>query len=251
MQIVEVLAPVLGARCLVLAADDGVCVVVDAGAGVADRVEALVRERGWRPQAVLATHGHLDHTWDAGVLSARWGVPVVLHAGDVYRLADPFGSLGVLGRGLAGAVSEATSPLGQALVASGIDPAGYVAPVRVEPFGGGAASASGRSADVTLTWGALRIVARHAPGHTEGSTVYLLDDEGRAEGEVSLAITGDVLFAGSVGRTDLPGGDPAAMARTLREVVAVLPRGAVVLPGHGPASDVASELTHNPYLGNG
>ncbi|WP_448629371.1 MBL fold metallo-hydrolase [Cellulomonas soli] len=248
MQIVEVLAPVLGARCLVLVAEDGSCAVVDAGAGVADRVDGLVRERGWRPQAVLATHGHLDHTWDAGVLAARWEVPVLLHVADAYRLADPFGSLGVLGRGVAGAASDATSPLGQALTAAGVDPDGYVEPVRVEPFGGSAGAMSGRSEDVTLELGGLRVVARHAPGHTQGSTLYLLDDEGRGEGPVTVAITGDVLFAGSVGRTDLPGGDEVAMGRTLREVVAALPSGAAVLPGHGPTSDVAGELARNPYL---
>ncbi|GAA3821397.1 hypothetical protein CSO01_08080 [Cellulomonas soli] len=247
VQIVEVLAPVLGARCLVVGADDGSCVVVDAGAGVAARVESVVRERGWIVRAVLATHGHLDHTWDCGVLSARWDVPVLLHRDDVYRLADPFGTLGVLGAGVAGAASDATSPLGEALRAAGVDPGAYVRPARVEPFGV-EPGVGGRSADVELVLGGVRLVARHAPGHTEGSTLYLLDASAGGGVLVPVVLAGDVLFAGSVGRTDLPGGDAVVMARTLREVVAVLPPGARVLPGHGPASDVASELRRNPYL---
>ena len=97
MQVITVVSAVFGARCSVLVHDDGSCVVIDAGAGVTDDVLALVEERHLRPAAVLATHGHVDHTWDAGPLSDALGVPVVLHAADVYRLADPFGTLGLLG----------------------------------------------------------------------------------------------------------------------------------------------------------
>ncbi|MDQ0373879.1 MBL fold metallo-hydrolase [Cellulomonas humilata] len=235
MQVITVVSAVFGARCSVLVDDDGSCVVIDAGAGVADDVLALVEERHLRPAAVLATHGHVDHTWDAGPLSDALGVPVVLHAADVYRLADPFGTLGLLGS--AGRPShDPSGPLAQAIAATGIDPARYVAPQRVEPFG---AVDDVRSADTVLELGSLRIVARHAPGHTEGSTLYLLG---------SLAFTGDVLFAGSIGRTDLPGGHDATMQRTLREVVATLPPETVVVPGHGPTTDIATELVHNPYL---
>lgn len=235
MQVITVVSAVFGARCSVLVDDDGSCVVIDAGAGVTDDVLALVEERRLRPAAVLATHGHVDHTWDAGRLSAALDVPVVLHAADVYRLADPFGTLGVLGS--AGRSShDPSGPLAQAIAATGIDPASYEPPRRVEPFG---TVSDVRSADAVLELGSLRLVARHAPGHTEGSTLYLL---GR------LAFTGDVLFAGSVGRTDLPGGDDATMQTTLREVVATLPPETVVVPGHGPTSDIATELVHNPYL---
>jgi hydroxyacylglutathione hydrolase len=235
MQVVTVVSAVFGARCSVLVDDDGSCVVIDAGAGVTDDVLALVAQRELRPAAVLATHGHVDHTWDAGRLSAALDVPVVLHAADVYRLADPFGTLGLLGS--SGHPShDPSGPLAQAIAATGIDPASYEPPRRVEPFG---TATDARSADTVLELGSLRIVARHAPGHTEGSTLYLLG---------SLAFTGDVLFAGSVGRTDLPGGDDATMQRTLREVVATLPPETVVVPGHGPTTDIATELVHNPYL---
>jgi glyoxylase-like metal-dependent hydrolase (beta-lactamase superfamily II) len=235
MQLITIVSAVFGARCSVIVADDDTCVVVDAGAGVTDDVLAVVAERGLRPTAVLATHGHVDHTWDAARLSEALDVPVRLHAADAYRLADPFGTLGLLGSS-ADPTHDPSGPLAQALVAVGVDPAAYTAPRRVETFGG---VDDVRSADTLLELGGLRLVARHAPGHTEGSTLYLVDQ---------LAFTGDVLFAGSIGRTDLPGGDDSTMQRTLRDVVATLPPQTVVVPGHGPTSDIATELAHNPYL---
>lgn len=236
MQLFTVESAVFGARCSVLVHDDGSCVVIDAGAGVTDDVLALVSERDLRPTAVLATHGHVDHTWDAARLSEALDVPVRLHAADEYRLADPFGTLGLLGSS-GHPTHDPSGPLAQALVHVGVDPAAYAAPRRVETFG---AVGDVRSADTVLDLGGLHLVARHAPGHTEGSTLYLVE---------SLAFTGDVLFAGSIGRTDLPGGDHATMQRTLREVVSTLPPDTVVIPGHGPTSDIATELARNPYLG--
>lgn len=251
MRILGLTAPVFAAACYVVAADDGDCVVVDPGGGVADAVRRAVAEHGLRVAGVVATHGHADHVADAGVLAAEAGVPLRLHARDAYRLADPLGTLGLgaaADPGVAGALRSAAA-------AAGLDPAtfGRVDPALVAPFGGedgGAADAgtrggTGRTPDVELRLGSVTLVARHAPGHTEGSTLYLL-----AAGDDRVAFTGDVLFAGSVGRTDLPGGDPAAMAATLRDVVGALPPGTHVLPGHGPGTRVDAELATNPYLAN-
>ncbi len=234
MELLEVTSPLLGARCTVVVADDGSCVVVDAGALVAATVLTAVEERGLRPQAVLATHGHADHTWDAAELARRLDVPVVVHAADAYRLQDPWGTLGALGR----AVGYAEGPLAAELRRLGADPAAWVAPSTVRLLGEDGA------AEDRLELGGLTLHVRHAPGHTEGSVLYLLEPEGDAP----VALTGDVLFAGTIGRTDLPGGDPAAMARTLRDVVRALPPRTVLLPGHGPATDLATELARNPYL---
>jgi hydroxyacylglutathione hydrolase len=236
MELLTVVAPVFGTNCYVLVADDRTCVIVDAGAGVAPQVRRLVDERGLTPVAVLATHGHVDHTWDAAELTSAFGVPLVLHAADVYRLADPFGTLGQVG-----ASHDENGPLAQALADIGAGPGSYRAPERVEPFGG-VPGPDGRTADVVLELGGVRLVARHAPGHTEGSTLYLLD------GEPAVALTGDVLFAGSIGRSDLPGGDGAIMSATLRDVVRTLPPQTLVLPGHGPSSRLGVELRVNPYL---
>ncbi len=232
VELVELTSPVLGARCTVVA-EGGDAVVVDPGALVADEVIATTAARGLVVRAVLLTHGHADHAWDAGTLAARLGVGVHVHRADAYRLADPFGTLGSLGHAPGG-----EGALAQMLRQAGVDPASYQAPARVAQFGD-APGADGRSPDERLAFGALTLVARHAPGHTEGSTIYLVGD---------CALTGDVLFAGTIGRTDLPGGDDLAMARTLREVIATLPGETRVLPGHGPATRMATELRHNPFL---
>ncbi|GAB3164947.1 MBL fold metallo-hydrolase [Myceligenerans halotolerans] len=229
--------------------------IIDAGAGVADGVARVVEEQRLRPRAVLATHGHADHTWDAAELCARYDVPMWLHVADAYRLDDPFGTL-------VGAAGEAivSGALGRELAGLGFSPETYRAPVPVEGFG-----ADGGSAD--LTFGAVTLRAVHAPGHTEGSTLYVLDlqEWGGAAGRAGtaaeadgvtadsapsgIAFTGDVLFAGSIGRTDLPGADDAVMRATLRDVVAHLDPRLAVVPGHGPTTTVGQELATNPFLG--
>jgi glyoxylase-like metal-dependent hydrolase (beta-lactamase superfamily II) len=89
----------------------------------------------------------------------------------------------------------------------------------------------------------VRLTVRHAPGHTEGSVVFSLDLD-----DAPGLLAGDVLFAGSVGRVDLPGGSWDAMLRSLRDVVLPLDDATVVLPGHGPATTIGRERATNPYL---
>jgi glyoxylase-like metal-dependent hydrolase (beta-lactamase superfamily II) len=86
----------------------------------------------------------------------------------------------------------------------------------------------------------LRITAIHAPGHTPGSLMFLVNDE--------VLISGDVLFAGSIGRTDLPGGSHEAMSKTLSTKVLPLSDDLRVLPGHGPDTTIEFERRTNPYL---
>ncbi|OIQ81581.1 putative metallo-hydrolase [mine drainage metagenome] len=227
-----VVAPVFGANCYVLSAPGGACVIVDTGAGTAQEVVALVRKHALEPVAVLATHGHVDHTWDAAAVCDELDVPLLLHEADAYRVADPFGTLG-----LGSSDGSATGLLAEALRAMGIDPRSYREPSRVVTF----ATRPGVVDDLDL--GDLGLRALHAPGHTEGSTFYLVDlTSGPA------ALTGDVLFAGTIGRTDLPGGDSAAMARTLRDVVPLVAPDARLFPGHGPATSLAAERRSNPFL---
>ena len=267
MDVLTAVAPVFGTNCYLVVADDGVsCVVVDVGAGIAPRVRAIVAERGLRPVAVLATHGHVDHTWGAAEVSDAYGIPLHVHEADAYRLADPFGTLG-----LGGAGHDEAGPLAQALTAVGLPPSAYRTPGRVETFGSAMpaySSASGIPLEgTTLELGGLLfagspLAVLFAPGHTAGASLFLFDAVPALPGQLQFvpgeevlvadatrtALTGDVLFAGSIGRTDLPGGDNAAMGRTLRELnVAIAPR-TLLLPGHGPATRMDLELRRNPYL---
>jgi hydroxyacylglutathione hydrolase len=160
---------------------------------------------------------------------------------------------------VSGALARELAGLGFALES-------YRIPARVEDF-------ETRDGSADLTFGAVTLRAVHAPGHTVGSTLYVLDlpgsgvDQDGGSGSVDdpdrtarygaapdrtpsgIAFTGDVLFAGAIGRTDLPGGDDATMRATLRDVVARLDPGLAVVPGHGPTTTVARELAANPFLG--
>jgi glyoxylase-like metal-dependent hydrolase (beta-lactamase superfamily II) len=238
VRILALVAPVFGTSCYLLVADDGACVVVDPGGGAAPLVERAVAEHGLRVVGVLATHGHPDHVWDAAAVAGVAGVPLRLHAGDAAAAIDP---LHVLAGGAGPASLAVGGALADALRSAGRDPGAYEVPV-IEVFGE-VVPEGGRSDDVPLDLGGIRVLARHAPGHTPGSTLYLVEVDG-----APVVLTGDVLFAGSVGRTDLRGGDPAVMERTLREVVRALPADAHVLPGHGPATRTDVERRTNPYL---
>ncbi|MFF3063770.1 MBL fold metallo-hydrolase [Oerskovia sp. NPDC057915] len=274
MDIFLVVAPVFGTNCTIVApgsqdVPDGAarpCVIVDAGAGVVPGVTALVREHGLSPTAVLATHGHADHTWDAAELCDLYGVPLWIHAADAYRLADPLGTIEHAPSSAGGRL--ATGPLAAALAAGGALVEDYREPGDVRTFGSGGADGTpgtpgpgGTSAAdqrTRLDLGGVLVDALHAPGHTQGSTLYLPLTAGDEHGTSGAArdgqeaagvvLAGDVLFAGSVGRTDLPGGDGETMQRTLRDVVGHLDDSLQVVPGHGPLTTVGRERRTNPYL---
>lgn len=227
MLVRSVTAAAFGTNCYLLAPAEGEeCLIVDPGIGVVEQVRAQLRELRLRPAAVLLTHGHLDHVWSVTPLCAGT-VGAYLHADDRYRLADPMSSL---------------SPEMQLMLREefrGRDD--WREPERVVEL-----------ADrQRLELAGLRVSTTHAPGHTEGSVMFGLadvPDQMRGSAVTSTVLTGDVVFAGSIGRTDLPGGDPAAMERSLREVVLPLPDTALLLPGHGPASTMERERAGNPFL---
>lgn len=225
MQIRTVVSPLLGAACHVVGEVGGPALLVDPGQGVVAEVLDVVSSAALEVHGVLVTHGHVDHTWSAGELCAALGVPLHVHEADLPRIADPFGTLGPLGAQLA-------------QMAGGLQD--YREPDDVRAF------TADEDEVVLELGGGLTLTAMHCPGHTQGSTVYRLDAvvDGRTG---PTALTGDVLFAGSVGRTDLPGGADRPMGRTLRRLAALDPA-TVVLPGHGPSSTIGHEVAHNPYL---
>nr|NLD39753.1 MBL fold metallo-hydrolase [Actinomycetales bacterium] len=208
-------------------------VVVDPGGGIAATVLRALEESGLELGAVLLTHGHPDHVWDAAEVAGD--LPVYVAEPDLYRLEDPVGP---------------PSPLSNTMRQAFPTPYRRPLDVRVLPdallAGGGAELVPGVS---------IRALA--APGHTEGSTLYFLAGEwsdavssaaGAPAGTTGLVLCGDVVFRGSVGRTDLPGGDHEVMLWTLRTLKQVIDPAAMLFPGHGPGTTMAQELRHNPFL---
>jgi hydroxyacylglutathione hydrolase len=204
-------------NCYVLASGPGeACVVVDPGQDAVEPLEELLREHRLTPVAVLLTHGHFDHTFSVAPVCDGHDVPAFIHPDDRAMLSDP----------MKGLSREALSFFGGRLEMR--------EPREVRTLDDGAA--------LELAGLALRV--DHTPGHTPGSIVFTTStDEG---GEVILA--GDTLFAGSIGRTDLPGGDSAQMMRSLRDKLLTRDDAAYVLPGHGPATTIGRERESNPFL---
>lgn len=220
-----VVSSVFAENCWVVATGDGEeCVVVDPGVGVLPGLQEVFREHRLRPSAVLLTHGHVDHVWSVTpVCRSAEPVPAVhVHAEDAYRLRDPLGDVGPELRAM--------------LVAQFGPEASWQEPDEVRLLPGGGAGDELRLAGIPFS-------IAHGPGHTEGSVVY-----GLRGPESPLLLSGDLLFAGSVGRTDLPGGDQAAMVRSLATVLPPLAGDTLVLPGHGPTTTMAAERANNPFL---
>ena len=221
---------VFGTNCYVVATGPGQeCLVVDPGIEVVDQLSAVLREQRLRPAAVLLTHGHLDHTYSVTPVCGAHGVAAYVHPDDRERLVNPlaeFASSGLL------AMLE--QQFGRA--------ATWAEPDDVVEVGDG----------TPIEVAGLRVDVVHAPGHTAGSVMFALPgvpEEAVRDQDLSRTLlTGDVLFAGSIGRTDLPGGDPAAMQRSLRERVLTQPDDSLVLPGHGPATTLGRERAGNPFL---
>ncbi|HET8604088.1 MAG TPA: MBL fold metallo-hydrolase [Marmoricola sp.] len=211
-----------GTNCYVVATGPGTeCVVVDPGEDAAAGVEQVVAEHRLKPIAVLLTHGHVDHMWSVAPVAGTYDATAWIHPRDRHLLTDPMAGL---------------SPQSAAMMLGGSHE--FTEPDRVEEL------ADGR----TLELAGLELVVDHTPGHTEGSVTFRTpyDDPDAAVSQVMFA--GDLLFAGSIGRTDLPGGDHPTMLRSLRDKVLTLPDDVVVLPGHGEQTSIGRERATNPFL---
>ena len=198
-------------NCYVIAPErGGPGVIVDAPPDPA-AVAQIVEHGDIIPVALLATHGHIDHVGGAGAVVTRYAVSAYLHPDDDWLAMDPEGQL----RSLFGMVP----------------PGDFAPPERFESLADG---------DV-LELAGLRFEVLHTPGHTPGHCCFHLAADG-------VLFSGDQLFAGSIGRTDLPGGDYDALMRSMEDKLVPLPAETDVFPGHGPATTLARELQTNPFL---
>lgn len=215
------------ANCYVLAVGRGnECLVVDPGENAVDPLREVLRTHDLTPAAVLLTHGHLDHIASAAEI-CRWAqIPAYVHAGDEHLLDDPLSGLNDMFRQMLQGI-----------------PLDDLRPPDVRTLG------------TELHTAGLHLAVDHTPGHTPGSVVFRFQavgdgqragDSGGERPEVLL--TGDTLFAGSVGRTDLPGGSWEVLVQSLRTKLLSRPDDAVILPGHGPGSTIGAERIGNPFL---
>ena len=207
-----------GTNCYVVATGPGEqCLVIDPGLNVVGQLDALLDEHRLRPAAVLLTHGHLDHTFSVTPVCGARGITAYIHPDDREMLRDPTAGLSTDLKQLFGGRLQWSEPEDVAPLEDGTE----------------------------LEIAGVTLKVDHAPGHTRGSVLFGWHGD---EGEEPLCFSGDVLFAGSIGRTDLPGGSTAQMRTSLRDKILTLPDETVVLPGHGPMTSIGNERAGNPYL---
>jgi len=199
------------ANCILLGDPEaGVLAIIDPGEE-AERILERVAASGLRPVLILHTHGHLDHAAATAELSRRLGpeVPVGLHPAEL----DLYRNLPMQGRAFGLEVDPPPEP--------------------------NLALAHGQ----LLAVGSLQLEVRHTPGHSPGGVCFVLDGVAPA-----IAIVGDVLFAGSIGRTDLWGGSYPVLERSIREQLYSLPDDTRVVCGHGPETTIGREKRTNPFV---
>ena len=208
-----------GTNCYLVAPAAGEeCVIIDPGHDAARGVEETLAKHRLKPVAVLLTHGHLDHVASVVPVCGAHGVPAWIHPDDRCLMSDPEKALGrSIGMPLMGGIT-----VGE--------------PDDVRELADGA----------VLSLAGLELSVAHAPGHTEGSVAFRLPERPDIP---SVFFSGDLLFAGSIGRTDLPGGSHADILASLARVCLPLDDSTVVLSGHGPQTTIGRERATNPYLG--
>jgi hydroxyacylglutathione hydrolase len=200
-------------NCYLLTDDAGKsCAVVDAPPGSGEHILAEIAERGLKLESLLITHGHWDHMADAHLFQ-KAGAKVYAHKADEVLIEQV----------------ERVAPRYRAMIPWLSDSAFTSCKVDAWLDEGDTVDAVGLTFEV-----------RHVPGHCPGSILFYSTQE-------KLAFVGDAIFAGSVGRTDLPGGDWPTLLKAIREKIYTLPKDTVLFTGHGEDTTVGAEFISNQY----
>ena len=186
------------------------CLVIDPGLEP-EKILAFLEQEELTPSAILNTHGHSDHIGGNAALKERWpDCPVVIGTADAAKLIDPSQNLSsMFGAHLVSPPADVTVEDGDTFSAAGVD---------------------------------LRILG--IPGHSAGHVVFLCEAN-----DPPLAFVGDVIFSGSIGRTDFPDGDFQQLQTGIHGKLFTLPDKTLLLPGHGPTTTVGEEKYSNPFVG--
>jgi glyoxylase-like metal-dependent hydrolase (beta-lactamase superfamily II) len=205
------------ANCYLLATGEGEpCLIVDPGQDAVEPITDALRKYRLSPVAALLTHGHFDHCFSVAPICDGNDIPAWIHPDDRSMLSDPLRGISASALAMFGGRMEMREPgeVRELTDGSRLDLAG------------------------------LALTVDHSPGHTGGSVLFRTATEEGGQ----LMLAGDTLFAGSIGRSDLPGGDPGQLRQSLRERILTLDDDTVVLPGHGPTTTIGHERVSNPFL---
>ena len=210
----------------------GTAVLIDPGETAEAQALEMLDSVGARCEAILLTHGHLDHLWAVPELARDLDVPVLLHPDDRWLWDDPAAAFGLPLDGLAQFGLPAWDP-----------PTEHLDAVR-----------DGQR----LAFAGITFAVQHNPGHTPGHVTFLgrglagvpvdFPLGAQEQGSDDVLFSGDLLFAGSIGRTDLAGGSMDDMIRSLVDTVLPLEDDTLVLSGHGADTTVGRERRANPFL---